>query len=83
MYRENFPVDSSGELRAVDFQYTGVLPASFMSFVVDTESKHTLPGPIRKTIPVKRSKNLIPMARACNLLRMAVSNFCVVYIFKF
>ncbi|KAL4934889.1 hypothetical protein BDV06DRAFT_208098 [Aspergillus oleicola] len=32
IYRENFPVDSSGSLWVVDFDITGVLPASFASW---------------------------------------------------
>ncbi|PGH19680.1 hypothetical protein AJ80_03835 [Polytolypa hystricis UAMH7299] len=76
IYRENFPVDVDGQLWVVDFQYIGVLPSSFMSFSLDIRFKHPLPAPVRKTIPIERSKNLKPMYRAYGLIQMAVSNFC-------
>ncbi|KAK2749950.1 hypothetical protein FQN55_002667 [Onygenales sp. PD_40] len=75
IYRENFPVDVNGQLWVVDFQYTGVLPSSFMSFNLDIRFKHPLPRPIRKTIPIEISKNIRPMHRAHGLIQMAVSEF--------
>lgn len=71
LFRENFPVDSSGKLWLVDFDVTGVLPASFASFPLDVKYKHPLPIPIRNTIPLERSKNLKPMFRAYRLIQMS------------
>lgn len=70
IYRENFPVDTSGKLWLVDFNATGVLPASFASWPLDVKCKHPLPIPIRNTIPLGRSKNLKPMFRAYRLIQM-------------
>ena len=77
--RQNFPVDIHGQLWVVDFRHTGVLPASFMSFVLDIKKKDPLPIPIRKTIPLETSKNLKPMFRAYGLIQMASDNFCALH----
>ncbi|KAL4793306.1 hypothetical protein BDV19DRAFT_380259 [Aspergillus venezuelensis] len=71
IYRENFPVDLSGNLWVVDFDITGVLPASFASWPLDTKYKHPLPIPIQKTIPLGTSKNLKPMFRAYRFNQMS------------
>ncbi|KAL4780144.1 hypothetical protein BJX76DRAFT_351209 [Aspergillus varians] len=72
IYRENFPVDRSGNLWVVDFDITGVLPASFASWPLDTKYKHPLPIPIRRTIPLGTSKNLKPMFRAYRFNQMSI-----------
>lgn len=72
IYRENFPVDRSGNLWVVDFDTTGVLPASFASWPLDTKYKHPLPIPIRRTIPLSTSKNLKPMFRAYRFNQMSI-----------
>ncbi|KAI9374046.1 hypothetical protein BJX61DRAFT_551835 [Aspergillus egyptiacus] len=72
IYRENFPVDRSGNLWVVDFDITGVLPASFASWPLDTKYKHPLPIPVRRTIPLGTSKNLKPMFRAYRYNQMSI-----------
>ncbi|KAL5336053.1 hypothetical protein BJX70DRAFT_390247 [Aspergillus crustosus] len=72
IYRENFPVDQSGNLWVVDFDTTGVLPASFASWPLDTKYKHPLPIPIRRTIPLGTSKNLKPMFRAYRFNQISI-----------
>lgn len=72
IYRENFPVDSSGRLWVVDFDVTGVLPASFASFPLDVKVRHPLPVPIRNTIPIERSRNLGPLVRAYRVIQISV-----------
>ncbi|KAL4956892.1 hypothetical protein BDW69DRAFT_181140 [Aspergillus filifer] len=68
--RENFPVDQCGNLW--DFDITGVLPASFAAWPLDTKYKRPLPIPIRKTIPLETSKNLKAMFRAYGFNQMSV-----------
>ncbi|BCS25047.1 uncharacterized protein APUU_41491A [Aspergillus puulaauensis] len=72
IYRENFPVDQSGNLWVIDFDTTGVLPASFASWPLDTKYKHPLPIPIRRTIPLGTSKNLKPMFRAYRFNQISI-----------
>ncbi|KAL4882760.1 hypothetical protein BJY04DRAFT_216859 [Aspergillus karnatakaensis] len=72
IYRENFPVDQSGNLWVVDFDITGVLPASFASWPLDTKYKHPLPIPVRRTIPLGTSKNLKPMFRAYRFNQISI-----------
>ncbi|KAJ9213499.1 hypothetical protein DTO166G4_4942 [Paecilomyces variotii] len=58
LHRDNFPVDSNGQLWVVDFQQAGVLPSSFMTFALHSSRQRRLPLPIRKTIPVPETSNL-------------------------
>jgi hypothetical protein len=77
--RQNFPVDRRWQRWAVNFRNTGVLPASFMSFILDVTFKDPLPIPIRKTIPLGTSINVKPMIRAYEAIQAAVRNFCKFY----
>ncbi|KAL4968516.1 uncharacterized protein BDV14DRAFT_196820 [Aspergillus stella-maris] len=72
IYRENFPVDRVGNLWVVDFDITGVLPASFANWPLDTKYKHPLPIPVRETIPLGTSKNLKAMFRAYRFNQFSV-----------
>jgi hypothetical protein len=75
IYRDNFPVDTHGQLWVIDFQETGVLPASFMSFALRQHPLHPLRSPIIKTIPLPKSSNLGAMGRASYVLKVVHNTF--------
>lgn len=64
--------EESGNLWVIDFDITGVLPASFASWPLDTKYKHPLPIPIRRTIPLGTSRNLKPMFRVYSFNQISI-----------
>lgn len=52
----NFPIDRQGQLRAIDFNETGVLPASFIVYGI-------------RGHPLQRLKNLRAMGKATYVLK--------------
>jgi hypothetical protein len=74
--RSNFPVDRQGQLWVVDFQESGVLPASLMSFALRARHKHSIPVSLLKSVPLPRCDHLRAMGFATYVLNFFVDTFC-------
>ncbi|KAK9606790.1 hypothetical protein V6Z93_000368 [Aspergillus fumigatus] len=75
MHPSNFPIDKHGQLWVIDFDQTGVLPSSFMSYAIAAHPKKRLPVHIRKTIPLPKTSNLGPLGRATYLIKVVCNAF--------
>lgn len=75
IHHSNFPIDVRGQLWVIDFQQSGVLPASFMNFALRAHPRQSLPIRIAKTIPLEKSPNLAAMGRATYVLKVVHNTF--------